>query len=86
MILKSDLDVQQTHLSHWGQFVEQTLMLSSNFRCDQIFKYKMHDFGHTLLCYLSQTYMYIYMFNKPTSAAGMGGKKITKKCDQIDNN
>ncbi len=44
-------------------------------------KNKMHDFGHTLLCYLSQT----YMFNKPTSAAGTGRKKITKKCDQIDN-
>ncbi len=79
---KSDLDVQRTHLSHWGQFVEQMLLLSLNFRCDQIYKYRLHDFGHTLLCYLSQT----YMFNKLTSAAGTGRKKITKKCDQIDNN
>ncbi len=29
--------------------------LSSSFRCDQIYKYEIHDFGHTLLCYLSQT-------------------------------
>jgi hypothetical protein len=38
-----------------GQFVEQKLMLSSNFRCDQIYKYQRYDLGHTLLCYLSQT-------------------------------
>ncbi len=31
------------------------LMLSSNFRCGQIYKYEIYDFGHTLLCYLSQT-------------------------------
>ncbi len=39
----------------WGRFVEQRLMLSSNFRCDQIYKYKIHDFGQILLCYLSRT-------------------------------
>jgi hypothetical protein len=38
-----------------GQFVEQMLMLSSSFRCDQIYKYNIYDFGHTLLCYLSWT-------------------------------
>jgi hypothetical protein len=38
-----------------GQFVEQKLMLSSSFRCDQIYKYERYDFGHTSLCYLSRT-------------------------------
>ncbi len=47
----------------WGRFVEQKLMLSSNFRCDQIFNNHCYVFGHTLLCYLSPT----WMFNKPTS-------------------
>ncbi len=36
-----------------GRFVEQKLMLSSNFRCDQIHKNKRYGFGHTLLCYLN---------------------------------
>ncbi len=31
------------------------LMLSSSFSCDQIYKYEIYDFSHTLLCYLSQT-------------------------------
>ncbi len=39
----------------WGQFVKQKLMLSSSFRRDQIYKYEIYDFGHTFLCYLSQT-------------------------------
>jgi hypothetical protein len=34
VLLNMYLDIQQTHLR--GQFVEQKLMLSSNFRCDQI--------------------------------------------------
>ncbi len=55
MLLKSDLDAKQTHL--WGRFVEQKLALSSSFRCDQIYKIRRYDFGHTLLCYLSQTYV-----------------------------
>jgi hypothetical protein len=38
-----------------GRFVEQKLMLSSNFRCDQIYRNERCDFGHTLLCYLSLT-------------------------------
>ncbi len=29
-------------------------MLSSYFTCDQIYKYEIYNFGHTLLCYLSQ--------------------------------
>ncbi len=31
------------------------LMLSSSFGCDQIYKYELYEFGHTLLCYLSRT-------------------------------
>jgi hypothetical protein len=38
-----------------GRFVEQKLALSSNFNCDQIHNCHGYDFGHTLLCYLSQT-------------------------------
>ncbi len=44
---KLELFVQQTHLR--GLFVEQMLMLSSSFRCDQIYKLWINDFGHTLL-------------------------------------
>ncbi len=51
VLLKSDLDVQQTRLS----LLNKRLMLSSSFRCDQIYKYDLYDFGHTLLFYLSQT-------------------------------
>jgi hypothetical protein len=47
-----------------GQFVEQMLTLSLSFRCDQIYKYERYDFGHTLLCCLSRT----WMFNKLASA------------------
>jgi hypothetical protein len=38
-----------------GRFVEQKLMLSSNFRCYQIHNCQRCEFGHTLLCYLSHT-------------------------------
>ncbi len=38
-----------------GRFVEQKLMLSSSFWCDQIFEHERYDFGHILLCYLSLT-------------------------------
>ncbi len=41
-----------------GRFIEQMLMLSSSFKCDQIKKYEWYDFGHTLLSYLSQTWMF----------------------------
>jgi len=46
-----------------GRFVEQKLMPSSSFRCYQIHNCHRYDFGHTLLCHLSRT----WMFNKPTS-------------------
>ncbi len=46
-------------------------MLSSSFRCDQIYKYKIYNFGHTLLCYLSQS----QMFNKPTSGSSKEASK-----------
>ncbi len=46
-----------------SQFVGQKLMLSSSFRCDQIYKCQRYDFGPTQLGYISHT----YMFNKPTS-------------------
>jgi len=35
--------------------LNKMLMPSSSFRCYQNFKYEIYDFGHTLLCYLSQT-------------------------------
>ncbi len=35
--------------------LNKRLMLSSSFRYDQIYKYEIYDFGHTLLCYLSRT-------------------------------
>jgi hypothetical protein len=35
--------------------LNKRLILSSSFRCDQIYKYKIYNFGHTLLCYLSPT-------------------------------
>ncbi len=59
VLLKSDLDVQQTH----NRFVEQKVMLSSNFRCYQIHNCQRYHFGHTLLCYLSPT----WMFNRTTT-------------------
>ncbi len=54
--IRSYLDIQQTH----HRFVGQKLMLISNFRCDTIHKIHCYKFGHTVLCYLSQT----WMFNK----------------------
>ncbi len=58
MLLKSDLDVQQTHL--WAGNTEASLfnkrlMLSLSLRDDQMYKYEINDFVHTLLCYLSRT-------------------------------
>ncbi len=43
--------------------MNKRLILSSSFRCDQIYKYEIYDFGYTLLCYVSWT----WMFNKPAS-------------------
>jgi hypothetical protein len=40
---------------HEAGFLNKRLMLSSSFRCDQIYKYEIYNFGHTLLCYLSRT-------------------------------
>ncbi len=39
-----------------------------SFRRDQIYEYERYDFGHTLLCYLSLT----YMFHKPTPVTKAG--------------
>jgi hypothetical protein len=52
---KSAFTVPHSNGKTCGRFVEQKLMLSSNFRCDQIYKNERYDFGHTLLCYLSPT-------------------------------
>jgi hypothetical protein len=38
-----------------ASLLNKRLMLSSSFRCDKIYKYETCNFGHTLLCYLSQT-------------------------------
>ncbi len=38
-----------------GQFVEQKVMLSCSFRCDQIYCTQYFEFCHSLLCCLSQT-------------------------------
>ncbi len=35
--------------------LNKRLMLSSSISCDQNYKYKLYDLGHTLLCYLSRT-------------------------------
>jgi hypothetical protein len=51
------------YIFYRGRFVEQRFMLSSSFRCGQVYKYERYDFGHTLFCCLSLT----CMFNKPTS-------------------
>jgi len=79
MYLVSSVNIVQilqtgSHLDKYGHYLpkfdkaetgllNKTLMLSTSFRCDQIYKYEIYNFGHTLLCYLSRT----YMFNKPTS-------------------
>jgi hypothetical protein len=52
-----------------SRFAKQKLELSSSYRCDQIHDRHIHDFGDTLLCYLSQT----FMFNKPTSTTNSYG-------------
>ncbi len=51
--------------------LNKRLMLSSSFRCDQIYKYEISNLGHTLLCYLSPT----LMFNELT----WGERKLTIK-------
>ncbi len=54
--------------------LNKRLMLSSSFRCDQIYKYEIYNFGHTLLCYLSPT----LMFNELTT--GLIVKKLSLFC------
>ncbi len=62
VLLKSDLDVQPNQpLPFRGWFVEQMLIHSSSFRCYQIHNTGRLEFGHTVLFYLSLT----WMFNKP---------------------
>jgi hypothetical protein len=68
---KNELFVQQTGLR--GRFVEQKLMLSSNFRRHKIHKIHCYGFGYTLLCYLSQT----WMFNELTSE--LSGRFVEQK-------
>ncbi len=59
-----------------ARFVEQNLMLSSSFRCDQINDWQRYDLGHTLSCYLSRTNppqapgIFIYFFAKVCSLMG----------------
>ncbi len=38
-----------------GPFVDQKRMLCSSFKCYQISQCQRYDFGHTLLCHISQT-------------------------------
>jgi hypothetical protein len=45
--------------------IEMFVQLAASFRCAQIYKYEIYDFGHTLLCYFK-----LRCFNKPTSKAG----------------
>jgi hypothetical protein len=59
--LMSIVQIEQTEAGS----LNKRLRLSSSFWCDQIYKYEIYNFGHTLLCYLSLT----LMFNKPTSVA-----------------
>ncbi len=67
----------------WGQVFVQKFMHSSNSRCDQIYSNERYDFGHTLLCYSSQT----WLFNKPIPEAGLLNKGLMLsscfRCDQI---
>jgi hypothetical protein len=49
------LELNMNISSSKGQFVDQMLMLSCSFRCDQISDSHCYEFGHTLLRYLSLT-------------------------------
>jgi hypothetical protein len=52
--------------------LNKRLMLSLSFSCDKIYKYEIYNFGHALLCYLNQT----WMFSKPTSESGLINKSL----------
>jgi hypothetical protein len=51
-----------------GGYVEKKLVLNCIFRCGQIHNSQSYQFSHTLLCYLSRT----WMFNKPISGKRLG--------------
>jgi hypothetical protein len=51
--LKSDSDVKQTHLRSW--FVEQMLMLSRSFSCNQVYNKYYYELGHAMLSCSSPT-------------------------------
>jgi hypothetical protein len=56
ILLFCEIKLKPTHVASIvirGCFVEQKLVLSSSFRCDQIYKCQAYDFGHTLLCCLN---------------------------------
>jgi hypothetical protein len=48
--------------------LNKMVILTHSFKCDQMYTYGGFNYGHTLLCCLSKT----YMFNKPTSEARGG--------------
>jgi hypothetical protein len=56
-----------------GWFAEQKLTLSYSFRCDQILSFACYEFGHTLLCCFSLT----WMFNKSHSEAHLLNKSLS---------
>jgi hypothetical protein len=64
------------------QFVEQKLILSSIFRWNQIYKWQIYDFGHTLVCYFVRPR---YSTNWP--CGGFVEQKLilnsSFRCDQI---
>jgi len=72
-------------LASEASLLKKRLMLSSSFRCDQIYKYEIYNFGHTLLCCLSRT----YLFNKLASDVVQNQKnvrtiiKVDPKRDEI---
>ncbi len=75
VLLKTDLDVQQTHLLGW--LVEHKLLLSYTHTCDIIYNNHCYVFGHVLLCILSLT----WMFNKPP----LRGRFVEQKLPLIYN-
>jgi hypothetical protein len=79
VLLKSDLSVKNTS-KVWRHFNKQKFVLSSNFRCDKIYKQQWCDFGPTLVCDLSKT-----LFNKLGQIWGTSELDLssTTKCDQI---
>ncbi len=63
VLLKSDFNVQQTHLRAEGGFLNKSSLLDPSFSVVKFTLAKWYDICHTLLCYLCGT----LMFNKPTS-------------------